>query len=257
MTPALPESYAPDTAGYRAAVACIRAWETGHPTGGYGAWSDREDDAGGPSFGWVQFAERGALGRLIERYIAKGGRAADFTPFLPKLRNRATDLRGNAAFKAACIATTHDPLMREAQDELFREDYGVPAATYAAREGFRTALAYLTILDTFVQSGPAVLDRLRRRFAALSPARWQALQGKAPTPERRRELEGQWVRAYVAARTEFLKELGGAAAKSTYRPRSIRALLDAGNFELTPPFAIWVGSSRVTIGPEHVGPNSA
>jgi chitosanase len=138
------------------------------------------------SFGVTEY---GNLKKLIEIYIADGGKYADqFQPFLNLIGKTA--LVNNADFKRLLIASAkEDSIMRTAQDKVYDLAYWDRAYKWFNANGFTLPLSMGVIMDSFVHSG-GILDVLRQRFSEKTPASGGN--------------EKEWVAQYLAVRREWL-----------------------------------------------------
>jgi chitosanase len=137
----------------------------------------------------IKFTEDGGnLRPVIERYIDKNGTLmAKFPTFLPLIATGV--LASNDAFKKLLKDAGQDPLMMEAQEELFDEKYLGPAFRWAKKYGFTMPLSFLVIADSFLHSG-SVPEFLTNRF-----------------PEKKPKDGGDekaWIHAYLKTRRSWL-----------------------------------------------------
>lgn len=213
--------------------AIVNTFETGVPEGGYDAVTILRDGAG-ISYGRSQATDGGDnLDHIVYRYFDLGGRySEELRAFVDELEADATTTVDPAnpppwcrALMALLQAAGSDPIMRRAQDEIFDERYWVPAENQSRSMGLVLPLSWAVVYDTCIHSGPAGLARIRKLFAEVPPSN----QGD----------EKSWTSAYVAARERWLANHPKVVLHpTTYRMRTFRALIAAGNWDLVPPFKV-------------------
>ena len=189
-------------------------------------------DGAGISYGKHQSTDgSGSLDAIIFRYIDLGGSLADqMKPFLDDLKadfstkvdphnlpQEVIDLMDLLAQAGS------DPVMQQAQDQIFDENYWTPAVQRCEAMGLTTALAHLAVYDTCIHSGPSRVDSLRRNFPEASPA----TGGE----------EHAWVRAFLNARHAWLvSNPNPLVVKSADRVTAILKIADSENWDLVTPF---------------------
>lgn len=169
----------------------------------------------------IGFTEGGGnLSKVIKRYMSKGGKsAAAFEPYLPGLGARGLGLAGNEAFKKLLIEAGREPVMVEAQKEMFDELYLGPAFVWAAENGFKEPLSYLVIADSFLHSG-SMLGFLMSKFPEKKPA--------AGGNERK------WIMDYLRVRKDWLKKHSNKILNATvYRAECFLEGIAKENWALT------------------------
>jgi chitosanase len=115
--------------------------------------------------------------------------------------------------------------MHRAQDEVFDEVYFMPAVNHAKSAGLKTALGLLVCYDTCIHSGPGGVTMVRNMFAAKSPANGGD--------------EKEWVKAYIAARRNWLATHKLTVLHATvYRMDALLALANAGAWDLAMPLTV-------------------
>ncbi len=157
----------------------VSVFETGDPVGDYSAAVILPDGAG-ISYGRHQATDKsGSLDAIVRRYIDQGGQLADsLAGFLPDLAadRTAAETPEDPSPAAADLlellrAAGKDPVMREAQDHVFAEEYWEPAARQATELELVEPLSWLSLYDLCIQSGPRRLSRLRKGFWQLPPSK--------------------------------------------------------------------------------------
>jgi chitosanase len=207
----------------------LEAIETGRPGGDYGLVSllhDGEGDRLQITLG-IQFDEAsGDLKKVLRLYQSRSGDAAPkLAPYIPRINTFATTsatvLGLDQGFHGLLRSLGSDPVMQNAQDDIFEQETWLPAKEWADQNGFTLPLSLLVIADSFLQSG-SMLSFLRRRFVERVPARGG--------------LEKSWIRAYVTVRHSWLKGSANAALRnSSYRTLLYLSLLELQDWALAEP----------------------
>ena len=189
-------------------------------------------DGAGISYGKHQCTDRaGSLDAVVMRYIElDGARADELKVYMPHLvSNASTKVNPKKTpvwlrdFMTALKLAGRDPLMQQAQDEVFDRDYFHPALNHAKRIRLTTALGLLVIYDTCIHSGPGRVDTHRAAFPEKSPANGGD--------------EKAWVVAYLRARRSWLAaNKNPLVQKTVYRQDAMMELVKAGNWDLRTPF---------------------
>ena len=202
-------------------------------------------DGAGISYGKHQCTDKaGSLDLVVKRYIELGGaQAAALGKYLPQLAtNESTKVDPAGPFPAwltdliaVLKVAGKDPVMQQAQDEVFDEVYFAPAVQRAAGYGLTTALGLLTVYDTCIHSGPG---RVATHAQAV----------KEPAPKAGGD-EKRWVTEYIGVRRAWLGASSNALVQRTvYRMDALIALIRADNWDLRTPFevrGVTVGSGAV------------
>lgn len=188
-------------------------------------------DGAGISYGKHQCTDRaGSLDEVVKRYIELGGtKADDLKLFMPHLASNASakvDPKRTPTWLRDLISILklagRDPLMQQAQDEVFDRDYFHPALNHAKRIGLTTALGLLVVYDTCIHSGPGRVDTHRAAFPEKSPAAGGD--------------EKAWVLAYIRTRRAWLAaNKNPLVQKTVYRQDAMLELIKAGNWDLKTP----------------------
>ena len=191
-------------------------------------------DGAGISYGKHQATDRaGSLDKIVQLYIEKNGVVAEqLKPFLARLSaNETAKLNPNKqpvwAQKLVEILKSagEDPVMREAQDEIFDSGYWIPALGHASNIGLKTALGYLVVYDTCIHSGPGGIANIRAKFPEASPSKGGD--------------EKAWITAYVKARRGWL--LGNSnplVQKTVYRMDAFDVLINTDSWDLIAPLKV-------------------
>ena len=91
--------------------------------------------------------------------------------------------------------------------------------------GLTKALSLLVVYDTCIHSGPGGVTNIRNRFAAKSPANGGD--------------EATWVKEYINARRAWLAANPNVLVQKTvYRMDALKALVDAGAWDLKTPLVV-------------------
>jgi len=191
-------------------------------------------DGAGISYGKHQATDNaGSLDKIVAKYIAAGGKHADaLKPYVPRLTANETAKLNPAAppdWARALVSLLKeagtDPVMQKAQDDVFDENYWLPAVNHAKAIGLTTPLGYAVVYDTCIHSGPGRVATHRAAFPQKSPANGGD--------------EKEWVKAYVGARKAWLAGSSNALVQRTvYRMETFEGLMAVGNWSLTTPFTV-------------------
>ena len=218
-------------------IDCVLAiFETGKiPTAASYSTCTILKDGAGISYGKHQCTDKsGSLDLVVKKYIELGGaQASALQPFLPYLAaNKSTAEKPGGPYTAETQSLINilktagqDPIMHQAQDHVFDQNYFMPAVNHAKDAGLTTALGLLVMYDTCIHSGPGRVGTHRAAFPEKSP--------KNGGDER------AWVRAYVGARKAWL--LGNSnplVQRTVYRMEAFEKLMADGNWDLVVPVAV-------------------
>jgi chitosanase len=230
----MPITYTP---AQRHAINCIiSVFETGRvPNPGAYSTCTILPDGAGISYGMHQSTDRaGSLDNIVKRYIELGGvHAAALQAYLPYFAsNKSATEPPKGPWSAETRAVIDllkvagaDPIMHQAQEEVFDRDYFQPAVNHANQIGLTKALSLAVVYDTCIHSGPGGVTMIRNMFAAKSPANGGT--------------EAEWVKSYLNARRNWLATHKMTILHGTvYRMDALLALVQAGNWDLTPPFKV-------------------
>lgn len=231
----------------------LSIFETGTFEPDYGAVSVLADNHG-ITYGAHQATDGGesALDKIVARYIELlGAYGPDLVPFQDRLRADATTASSPGNIEAwvhdlmAILekAGDEDPLMAQAQEEIFETHYWVPAAEQFRDMQLATPLAMLICYDSTIHSGKQGIGIIRRKFPENPPAKGGDEQA--------------WVLAYLRARRAWLLSMP-KTVDTVYRIDSMARLagyeiigegmprkVDGGNWALDAP--VEVQRPRATI----------
>ena len=204
-------------------LSVVNIFETGTPDGEYDDISIFNDGKGNTrqiTFGRSQTTEQGNLKLLIQAYIAnKGMFSNDFKPYVDKIG--VTPLVDDKAFIALLKrAAQEDETMIKTQDAFFDKVYFQPATKFFVTNGFSFPLSMLVIYDSYIHSG-SIPEFLRKRFPESPPVRGGD--------------EKAWIKAYVAARHEWLSGKGAPLNKTIYRTQVFMTAIAADDWMLGSP----------------------
>lgn len=222
----------------RHTIDCVVAiFETGKVPSAksYGTCSILNDGAG-ISYGKHQCTDKaGSLDLVCKRYIELGGQQA------PVLKEYMNYLATNESAKFNNVTANYpawlnslinvlksagdDPLMHQAQDEVFDKNYWMPAVNHCKDIGIKSALGHLVIYDTCIHSGPGRVSSLRAKFPEASPSRGGD--------------EKAWVLAFLNARRDWLSANSNPLVQKTvYRIDAMKEIATAGNWDLATPLTV-------------------
>jgi chitosanase len=189
-------------------------------------------DGAGISYGKHQSTDRsGSLDAIVMRYLDLNGTLADkLEPYLDKLNanfsSRVDPANPPADVKALMKLLADagkDPLMQRAQDEIFDEQYWMPAVNKGVAMKLVLPLTYLALYDTCIHSGPGRIDALRKVF----PERPPSSGGD----------EKAWTVAFLNARFKWLRSNSNPLVqRSADRVTAILKIGTANNWDLVTPF---------------------
>lgn len=210
----------------QAARVIVSIFETNRKAGNPAALAVLDDGAG-ISYGMHQATHRsGTLAKVVEQYILLAGKEAGaLAAHLPGLKRIDDDSVAHAAtsggLKVLLKSAGADPVMRQAQLEVFDRDYLNPAIQQCETRGWTLPLSLTIVYDSHIQGSWArVRDRVSLRVG-------------------RTASEQEWMREYLHQREEFLLSLPKQSQKnSVYRPRDLRQLADLQNWQLAAPMRV-------------------
>ncbi|WP_276134562.1 chitosanase [Polluticoccus soli] len=208
----------------------INAFETGRADGNYAGlvkYRDYRDPATRIyitqiTYGRSQTTEFGNLKPLIQNYVNSNGTyAAQLKPYVNRI-GRKPSLSTDTVFCNLLIeAAKNDPIMRDAQDQLFDSYYYLPALGWFNAMGFTLPLSLLVIYDSHIHSG-SIPDFLRKRFPAVPPVRGGD--------------EKTWIKQYVDTRHEWLRTHPNKILNNTiYRTTCFKKQMQDNNWDLAKP----------------------
>jgi chitosanase len=217
----------------------ISVFENGTPEIQYG-YVENLHDGRGYTAGRAGFCTGcGDLLTVVKTYTARvpDNPLAKYLPPLTELAASSDDsTKGLDGFKEAWASAADDPAFRQVQDQVTDQLYGAPARKLAEDNGVRSALGLAILEDTAVQQGtdsdpdglPAMVEKTTARVGG-TPA------GGVD--------ETRWLQGFLDVRRATLEnptqaETGEVWSESVGRVDALRALLDAGNLDLTTPFTI-------------------
>ena len=227
-------NYTPDQ---KRAIDCVLAvFETGRvPTSASYATCTILADGAGISYGKHQCTDKaGSLDLVVKEYVKRAGKhAKELEACLPLLTsNASTKVPPKGPWGPEVTGLVNllktagaDPIMHQAQDEVFDANYFLPALNHAKDIGLTTALGLLVIYDTCIHSGPGRVSTHRAAFPEKSPKNGGD--------------EKAWIKAYLNARRAWLAASSNALVQKTvYRQDAILELIKADNWDLKFPFTV-------------------
>jgi chitosanase len=178
----------------------------------------------------IGFTENGNLRKVLESYLEKSNQyETKLRPYLPSMgwKNRPS-LAEDKAFIGLLKEAGKDPKMREAQEEAFDALYLGPAFEWAEKYGFKEALSYLVIADSFLHSG-SMLGFLMDRFPEKKPS-----DGGE---------EKKWIKDYLETRHKWLRTHSNKILnKTTYRADAFLREIEKENWDLSTPSIVMHGT---------------
>lgn len=215
-------------------IRIVNVAETSVPEGDYTKVTIAND---GPknirqiSYGRSQLTEfNGSLGALIKKYVEfyKGSYANEFRPYIGRIGKGST-LANDPRFIVLLKSAGNDPLMRQAQDEIFEFQYWRVAFNYSIEWKLNYPLSVLVLYDTIIHSGPSIespksiVPFLRKQF-------------KEPLPSNGGD-EKRWISAYVLARHKWLETntKKPILRKTIYRTQCLLDNIATNNWYLEKP----------------------
>jgi chitosanase len=214
----------------------LAVFETGRvPTSASYATCTILADGAGISYGKHQCTDKaGSLDLVVKEYVKKAGKhAKELEVYLPLLTsNASTKVPPKGPWGPEVTGLVNllktagaDPIMHQAQDEVFDANYFLPALNHAKDIGLTTALGLLVIYDTCIHSGPGRVSTHRAAFPEKSPKNGGD--------------EKVWIKAYLNARRAWLAASSNALVQKTvYRQDAILELIKADNWDLKFPFTV-------------------
>ena len=238
----------------RICQAIVNVFETGVPSGNYGALAVLRDGAGF-SYGRSQSTDGGdVLDEICFQYgNAKGAWSTVVAKHIERLVcdgtiSLAPWTAGSypASWPAWAIELADalrkagtDPAMIAVQDRVFDERYWIPAAKQCDEMKLVLPLSWAAVYDTAIQSGPGRIWSMRALFPQSPPSKGGS--------------EKIWAQAYVTARHQWIAGFTGkdaahtaAVRSTTYRMDAFDAFIAAGNWQLDTPLQIARPKATIT-----------
>jgi chitosanase len=219
------------------AIDCVLAvFETGRiPTAASYSTCTVLKDGAGISYGKHQCTDKsGSLDLVCKKYIELGGaRAAELSQYMGYLTtNESSKVDPKGPFPTWLTnlinllkALGAEPVMQQAQDFVFDQNYFLPAVNHAKDAGLTTALGLLVMYDTCIHSGPGRVATHRAAFPEKSPKNGGD--------------EKTWIKAYLNARRAWLASSSNTLVQGTvYRQDAMLELVKANNWDLKLPFKV-------------------
>ncbi len=240
------------------------------PVAAYKSIGDRRDGAGLTGGKHQATDQAGSLVAIVRAYLARESlpRFDEYRVALqraiPWLESHGSigdgegtlhwrHLERRDRFVAAWRCAAEDTAMHAAQDEVFERVYLLPAIALGEELGLRTALGYLVLYDTSIQSGgngvttqattADAVWTIRRAFTACPPSAIAR-----PSRAEQRNAEATWLREYILARMGWLTKHPSAPVRaSVYRVCALEALATAGNWALQLPLTVELPQGDVVL----------
>jgi hypothetical protein len=172
----------------------VGVFETGKVGGDPSAVQDK--DSGIISYGKHQCtlsSKESSLEKVLDRYMQLAPQSENtkkLEEYMGAVRNKSENLRTNEEFKTLLKEAGKDPLMGQAQEEVFDKLYWKPAMQSAEKAGVTSPLGCALLTDTCVNSGPENLNTILNRTQA-------KLDGKEYT-------EQEFLQTFADERTNFI-----------------------------------------------------
>jgi chitosanase len=217
----------------------VSVFENGTPEIQY-AYVEDLDDGRGYTAGRAGFCTGcGDLLTVVQDYTAQvpDNPLATYLPRLTQLAASGDDSTdGLDGFERAWRSAADDPAFRQVQDRVTDDLYYAPARKLAGDNGVRSALGLAILVDTAIQQGTdndpdGLPAQVRKTNAELGGSPASGVD------------ETKWLQGFLDTRRNTLqnpssKDTGEVWSESVGRVDALRALLDAGNLDLTTPFTI-------------------
>lgn len=164
----------------------------------------------------------GNLKKIVDLYISKNGKySKDFIPYSDRIGKKPSLVDDKKFIDLLKTSSREDPLMREAQDEIYESAYLQSGIDWGKANGFTHPLSYLVIIDSFLHSG-RIFMFLRNKFSEKTPANGGD--------------EKDWITAYVEARHNWLRTHSNKAVRnSSYRTKDYLRYIADNNWNLKNP----------------------
>lgn len=208
------------------AKAIVNIFETGQVLGDYSTVTLIDGDTGQLTYGRAQTTlTSGGLNTLIRQYCALSGAlfADSLLPYLERLANADEALNQDRYLHNLLRASADDPLMRDAQDAFFDEQYWDKAVKQAQREGITTPLGYAIVYDSTVHGS------------------WQNLRNSVNQDFGSVEDRGEeaWLTEYVNQRYQWLSQNRRANLRAAlYRMKVFQQLISSAAWGLPLPLVV-------------------
>ncbi len=210
----------------------------------YCAVADSPTDAGKLSYGKHQASETsGNLYAMLDQYAkspnADPAMKATMTTRLGQFSKDHNSYNGSAAdraaFKSELKQACKDPAMQATQDDYFNRNFRQTSLDRATSRCVSSPLGKAMFYDMGIQSGPTGNETMMRsamtKLGHKADAKAQPCDPSGPT-------ESEYLQSLNDSRRAYVTNVGGDAAKSTYREDFFDALLKDGNTSLTKDFVV-------------------
>jgi len=207
------------------------------------------DDGRGLTMGRAGFTTaNGDALLVVQRYasLVPDNALATYLPRLKSLADAESDsTSGLEGLPAAWEAASHDPLFRQAQDEIADELYYVPAMNEADTIGIATPLGRAILFDAIIQHG-----------GGTGPDSLSALIDRTRIAENGTPATGideiAWLYAFLRVRRADLLNASDPATRDAWAQSADRVdvweqILDSGNMTLSGPIKIDTSSYQAMI----------
>jgi chitosanase len=207
--------------------AIINVFETGKPTGDYGAVTLLAGDSGHLTYGRSQTTlASGNLYLLLRNYTTapNGQYSSQIVPYLERLRDCDLALDTDYPFRQLLKDCGQDPVMQEAQDTFFDNTYWVPAVRAGAQLNLTLPLSFAVAYDSHIQGSWATIV--------------QKTNSSVGTIGNAGVVEQPWIIAYINNRKAWLTAKSALLAKTTYRMDAFISLIATSKWKLDLPITV-------------------
>ncbi len=164
----------------------------------------------------------GSLKKVILAYIGKHGVHSDeFSSRLSQFGKGTLD--DDKVFLKLLGLAAEEQVMKDSQDEVFKEVYLNPALKWASDNGFTTNLSNCVVVDSFLHSG-RMTPFLMQRFPEKKP-------GAGGN-------EHKWIKSYCEERLAWFTRDKGLLHTCMFRPRFFLDQIERNNWDLLCPLKL-------------------
>jgi chitosanase len=207
--------------------AIVNVFETGKPTGDYGAVTLLPGDSGHLTYGRSQTTlASGNLYLLLRNYASAPNAqySSQIAPYLDRLLACDLALDTDYQFRALLKECGQDPVMEETQDTFFDNSYWVPAIRAGVQLNLTLPLSFGVAYDSHIQGGwTTIVQKTKLSNGTI---------GNAGVTEQ------TWITAYISNRKAWLTARSALLAKTTYRMDAFTSLIANNKWKLDLPITV-------------------